>query len=139
MGVWDTSLTLGSLIPGLSNTLKDAKQLVRDANMLEKNAKTALQSSINNAINTLDTAISQATYLIDNITDNLDSSGVSRLDLGVSDGGYNALINEISNASNKPLTPLNGFYAGSLLLVTAPDFTQAITLKNKLLSIFTIQ
>lgn len=139
MADWNSSLTLGTIIPGLGTTLKNAKQEVYDALLLEENAKNSLLSQLNTKIAQLNAARSQALTLLNDITGNLDSTGVNKLILGPAGGGYNALVSEISAAGNKPITAASGYYAGTLMLVSAPDLAQAIALSAKLQKIFSIQ
>lgn len=139
MGAWDSTGTLGSLVPGLSQTLKDTKQTVADSYNAEQSAKNKIVAQANTKLALVQAALSQANQIIANITANLDSTGVSKLYLGPAGGGYSALSTEISAATNKPLLTGSGYYAGILLLVSAPDLTQVISLQKKLDAIFNIQ
>ena len=138
-GVWDSTYTLGTLVPGLSTTLKNLQSEVKDAKKLEQEAQQKLTNQIQTKLNQLTAAINDAQRIFNDITNNLDSTGVSLMNIKPNTGGYNGLISDLSLATNKPLLTNSGFYAGSILLVTAPDITQTASFYTKLQKLFTIQ
>lgn len=139
MAKWDDTFTLGTMVPGLSNTLKIAQQEIAAAKSLEQQAQQKLLSQFSTKIAELNNAIATAQRLFNDITNNLDSTGVNILHIGPRGGGYNALSTEIGIATNKPMTLTSGFFAASILLVSAPDLTQTASLYAKLQKLFTLQ
>jgi ABC-type iron transport system FetAB ATPase subunit len=139
MATWDNTLTLGQLVPGLSESLKNTKQAVLDANNLEQSAKNRIVTALNTKIAQIQSAINLTALLISNITSNLDTTGISVLRVGPSGVGYSALTNEIAAALDKPMLSGSGYYFGVLILGVGPDLTQAVGLQKKINAIFEIQ
>jgi hypothetical protein len=139
MATWDDTFSLKTLVPGLSESLASLTTETKAALDVERRAKNELMNSLNTKVNDLQNLINQAQTLINNIAANLDDTGVHVLDIPAGTGGFNSLINTISGSTNKPMTPSSGFYAGKLLIVTAPDVVQVGGYYNKLQRVFTIK
>ena len=138
-GNWDNTLTLATLVPGMSTTLKNAKQEIAEAKALEQSAQQKLQSQIQNKLTQLNSVINDAQRLFNDISNNLDSTGIHVLNIQPNTGGYAGLISDLSLATNKPMPNNSGFYAGTLLLVSAPDITQTAAFYSKLQKLFSLQ
>lgn len=138
-GNWDNTKTLGSLVPGLSTTLKTAQQEIAAAKALEQAAQQKLTTQIQTKLNELNNVINQAQRLFNDITNNLDSTGVHFMDILPNTGGYNGLITDLSIATNKPMPATTGYYAGAIIIVSGPDLTQTASFFSKMQKLFTLQ
>lgn len=139
MAIWDNPVTLENLIPGLGHTLKDLKNEIIQAKNLERRAQNNIITQLQSKVSMLNAAVQAAQLVVNDITGNLDDTGVHKLIVGPQGGGYNALSAEINAAVNKPILQSSGYYTGVLLLSTAPDAVQANAIKLKMLKIFNIQ
>lgn len=138
-GDWDNTFTLKTLIPALGTTLTNLQKEVADAKRLEQAAQNKLVSQVQAKLSQLTTAINAAQKLYNDLSNNLDTTGVHRMMINPNSGGYNGLITDLSVATNKPFPATAGFYAGYVVLVTAPDITQCSSFYSKLQKLFTLQ